>query len=369
MKKKIILYSQNLAFKVGGAESCIFSMFINLKDHFNVELCSGLDSRLLSYDKHAYPNVNYIKVYHIDNLTYAKLVINTLKTFLHFNAADADVVISNCCSGVGVALKSILKGKKTIYYVHEEYSLNQYTSYTKPSTVKSKFLRLFKNFVDYPFFFVYKLLNYVAIKKSDVVFANSIFIKNALSRKFNSNAIVVYPFTKTKGNCLYSYCKDGYITMVGDGYVKGVETFKAIANLMPEKKFRIVAKSSNYHRYGNLTICPFFENIEELYQSTSIFLVPSIWREAFGKVSIEASSRGIPVFVSSQGALPETVLSESYVVNEYLNPEAWKDKITNFETGISSFDNKSIVENAYKFDESEDTKKTIDILKRLTCNA
>jgi glycosyltransferase involved in cell wall biosynthesis len=367
--KKMSIYSQNLAYKFGGAEKCLFSLYNLLRNSFDISLISGDDTRLRNYDRHAYESVDFIRVIHIDNLGYTKLVLNAVITFFSVNLNCSDVTISNCSSGVGVALKSLFLKKKTVFYVHEEYSLNNYSSYIKPITFNAKFLRCLKNCVDYPFFLIYCGLNRIVMKKSDVVIANSRFIQEQIFHKFNRQSELVYPFTKTINNPIYDYNSQGYITMVGDGYVKGIETFKALAKLMPNKKFRIVAKSSNPIKQDNLVVCPFFKDIEEMYKTTSIMLVPSIWKEAFGKVSIEASSRGIPVFVSNSGALAETVCSSYYVVEDYLDAHSWKSKITDFEKNLSTFDSSLLVEYSAQFDENKDAIKLQNIVSGLFENA
>lgn len=42
-------------------------------------------------------------------------------------------------------------------------------------------------------------------------------------------------------------------------------------------------------------------------QATHIMLVPSVWRESFGRVAAEAMISGIPVIGSTRGALPEVI--------------------------------------------------------------
>jgi glycosyltransferase involved in cell wall biosynthesis len=45
----------------------------------------------------------------------------------------------------------------------------------------------------------------------------------------------------------------------------------------------------------------------QFYRLTRLLLVPSIWRESFGRVAAEAMLNGIPVITSNRGALPEVV--------------------------------------------------------------
>ena len=55
-------------------------------------------------------------------------------------------------------------------------------------------------------------------------------------------------------------------------------------------------------------------------------LVPTIWFEAFGLVSVEAMLRGIPVIASNSGGLVEAKLGVDYVVPVKPMTPAWSSK-------------------------------------------
>ena len=57
----------------------------------------------------------------------------------------------------------------------------------------------------------------------------------------------------------------------------------------------------NVHRMPN-TADP-----RRFYRVSRAVLVPSLWRETFGRVAAEAMANGIPVLASDRGALPETL--------------------------------------------------------------
>ena len=54
--------------------------------------------------------------------------------------------------------------------------------------------------------------------------------------------------------------------------------------------------------------------MEEAWCDIKILLVPSLWYEAWGIVTIEAHLRGIPVISSDAGALPEAMLGLDYIL-------------------------------------------------------
>jgi glycosyltransferase involved in cell wall biosynthesis len=52
----------------------------------------------------------------------------------------------------------------------------------------------------------------------------------------------------------------------------------------------------------------------EFYRVTRAILMPSIGKEAFGRVAVEALANGLPVLASDCGALPETLAGAGFVL-------------------------------------------------------
>ncbi len=51
----------------------------------------------------------------------------------------------------------------------------------------------------------------------------------------------------------------------------------------------------------------------DFYRVSRAVLVPSLWRESLGRVSMEAMANSIPVLASDRGALPETLGNAGFV--------------------------------------------------------
>jgi glycosyltransferase involved in cell wall biosynthesis len=51
----------------------------------------------------------------------------------------------------------------------------------------------------------------------------------------------------------------------------------------------------------------------DFYRVSRVVLVPSVWRETFGRVAAEALANGLPVLASDRGALPETLGDAGFV--------------------------------------------------------
>ena len=60
----------------------------------------------------------------------------------------------------------------------------------------------------------------------------------------------------------------------------------------------------------------------DFYRVTRAVLMPSLWRESFGRVAVEAMANGIPVLAGDRGALPETLGNAGFVftIPERLSP-------------------------------------------------
>ena len=66
----------------------------------------------------------------------------------------------------------------------------------------------------------------------------------------------------------------------------------------------------------------------DIYKYAKLVIVPSIWEEAYGRVSREAYILGLPILVSNIGGLPESVdYKEEFIVNDYKNIKNWVERI------------------------------------------
>jgi len=217
--------------------------------------------------------------------------------------------------------------KTSVYFIADETNLNIYICYKRRLPGKIKFLIIF--LCEWPFYKFYCYYNRRAIDKASVIISNSYFMAKLLKAKFNKDSQVFYPSLDDNKAVINDSRKGGQdnIIMIGDGDHKGVGIFIEIAKRMPDKHFLIYSKKFSEKKEGNIEFKKFTEDTANIYNNAKIVLVPSVWDEAFGRVSIEAGSLGVPVLVSNRGGLPETVPSDKFIISQVHNINEWVDRI------------------------------------------
>lgn len=360
--KKIAIFSVNAQYKIGGAETCIKQMVDILSSDYDVTVISGQRKIYEKHNKYNYKKLRIIPLFHAKHLNYFGNFVNYFLIYKFFNNNRYDVVIGNCSTCLGAINATNKVGGKAIYYVHEEFSINKRPEYGLKNTIKGKLMRFVRRISDYPFFLFHCKKNTAAINGCFRVIANSQYIASALEKQSNINPLIMYPFTDTIGRIKTDLKQAKYITMIGSGEVKGITTFLNTAKLMPNLQFRVIGRNLEKKQIDNVLYHPFFNNTDELYATTKLLLVPSIWQEAFGKVSLEAASHSIPVIVSNRGGLPETVCSDELIVGDYLCEVAWKKRIEEI-MQKSEIWAEQCYAHALKFDQKMDETKLRNILK------
>ena len=113
-----------------------------------------------------------------------------------------------------------------------------------------------------------------------------------------------------------------FVTFVNPTRQKGAMLFARLADMLGSKRPDIpllVVQSAatagglnaiaglDFTRYPQIMAAPATPRPAEFFALTRILLVPSVFREPFGRVAAEALINGIPPLVSDRGALPQTV--------------------------------------------------------------
>ncbi len=66
---------------------------------------------------------------------------------------------------------------------------------------------------------------------------------------------------------------------------------------------------------GNLHRMTCTPDPRDFYRVSRVILMPSLWRESFGRVAVEALANGIPILASRRGALPETLAQAGFLLD------------------------------------------------------
>ncbi len=147
-------------------------------------------------------------------------------------------------------------------------------------------------------------------------FANSEFTSRRLRSLFGLESEVLYPLVRA-GAYQFETSREK-VLFINPSLPKGVEVFFRIAERLPDIAFR-VAESWNLtgpwrdyclsraEKLDNVEWTAPTRDMENLYGSARLLLMPSVWEESYGRSAIEAQHSGIPVLASNRGGLPEAV--------------------------------------------------------------
>lgn len=209
-------------------------------------------------------------------------------------------------------------------------AFENFSSYSD-TTLKQRSKRVLKRII-------YGDTHSTGINKMDFLLPNSDFMDRLCAKNFSvrSRYTIYPPVTLPK-------CKDirlksnavrcvRSILMVSGAKKKGRDVFVRLAEHMPEIEFLIlghVASDPEDEVYpGNLKVLPWVKQPEELIAKADLVLVPSIWEEPFGRISVEALQCGTPVLVSNIGGLPETVGYQDDLLVRPGDELAWQKKVS-----------------------------------------
>lgn len=172
--------------------------------------------------------------------------------------------------------------------------------------------------------------------------SNIIFVSKWVRKKFfeglninsSKKSCVIYPAVKRLD---YFPKKEKLITFIGKlNKSKGYNLVgEAVVNILNKYKNwkAIFAGNEEREKYNfehkNLKIYKWLshEKILNLLKKSSICLIPSVWDEPFGRISMEASNYGNAVILSNKGGLLET--SKHYIKLNILDPNNLYVKINN----------------------------------------
>jgi glycosyltransferase involved in cell wall biosynthesis len=319
---------------VGGAEKSTYEILKDeAKKDNEIELISfdNIDMFKAKDKKIEFPKnwkLTYIKdMFLFKRFFYYEYLFNRGKLKNYFNLLDKNSKLYTYAIYAPVAINSF-KGKSKLF-IRSETDLGINKNYY---TGLKKYLKYIYMLLEYPAFYLYKQDVKKAIQKADVV-TNSKYMAKKLKQLYNKDSEVIYPYIdEERLKKEYSVLKEDIekgIVFVGDAIIKGVGIAKEIAKKMPNEKFYFFSRYVNTpKKEGNITYMPWQKREVDIYKYAKLVIVPSIWEEAYGRVSKEAYMLNIPVLVSNIGGLPESVdEKKEFIVDNYKNIDEWRSKI------------------------------------------
>lgn len=320
---------------LGGAEKSSFEI---LKKEMNkgreIELISfaDVDTFGAQSKKNDIPlswKIKFIyKIFTFKKFFYWEYVFNRLKLKKYFNSLDEQNVLYTYAIYAPIAINSF-KGKSKLF-IRSETDLAINKNYHNGL---KKFLKYLYLVLEYPAYYIYKNDLKKAIKKADII-CNSKYMSKKLKELYGKNSKVLYPFVDERRlikefNSVKDEVYSKGVVFVGDALIKGINIAKDLSTQLPNVKFYFFSRYISEKKVENNIIWMPWQNKEvDIYKYASFVIVPSIWEEAYGRVSREAYILGIPVFVSNIGGLPESVdYKKEFIVDNYLNIKNWKEKI------------------------------------------
>ncbi|MGE0792834.1 MAG: glycosyltransferase family 4 protein [Candidatus Woesearchaeota archaeon] len=313
---------------IGGAEKSILS---ELKKYKN----KGHNCQVISFDEYYKKgefNIEGIKGINIPlkhNVS-RYLTIMLKKSFIikqiNKNLKKSNLILTQSFMAPYVAKIAKNKNIPYNYYLRDENNLNEFYNYEKGFRY---FLKILKDMFEFIPKKYYSKNNVFALKNASKVISNSKFIQQLLFKKYKIKSSIIYPevdYSKLNKKLMEKNPK--YITLIGGGNaMKGYDIVLKIAKKLPNEKFLIVGQYKKIKISKNITFMPMQKDIMKVYSKTKILLVPSRWKEAFGRVVLEAQYLGIPVITSNQGGLPEANKNKNLIIEDLENTPIWIKKI------------------------------------------
>lgn len=331
---KIYAFSKYIFYSVGGAEKSMHVILNKKSEEGNEIVVIGVPE-IKSFNSNSFKmqlNTKWKRleikfIFQFNRFFYLEYFLNRSAVKSYFLKLEADGELLTYGMYASIAAMSY-KGNSTIYLRSESdigYNENYYTGIKK--ILKSFFVLL-----EYPFYKLYLNDLKAGYKKSKLIF-NSKWMSDQCGQKFQTSGSIEYPdINVAELKRKYESTKvmaDQGVVFIGDSEVKGLSIVLAIAKKMPNTCFYIFSRQVNIKRIENNVIyMPWSIDNVIPFLYAKLVIVPSLWMEAYGRVSAEAICLGIPVLVSNRGGLPESVNNDKdKIINDYKNADCWVDAI------------------------------------------
>lgn len=167
------------------------------------------------------------------------------------------------------------------------------------------------------------------MRRADGVLTNSAFMRTAISDRFGIDPPRIHVL-KQQVDFERANRKppERTIGFVHRGTDKNIALVLELARRAPNLSFLIYGHPDGLPSTPspNVSMMGWEPDRSYMFASAALWLVPSLWAEPFGRVSIEAQAADRAVLVANRGGLPETVFDGRYVIDGF-EPDAWLTRL------------------------------------------
>lgn len=332
---KILVFDKYLGYQVGGAQNSLHALLKELKGDFELIGCNAQKS--FSAEKYKLSNweVERVKIREFPKFPYLEYWFNRNRIKKFISSQKADLLITQ---GICGSLAIEVFNGRSIYFIRDEYHFNQVPIYYKG--IKG-FLKKIYILFQWPFIKQSFIDNTRAMKRADLVIANSKFMARKLEELFKRSVEFVYPLMDLKRFLQIqtaSLKERKYLTLIGSEVIKGRDVAERIAAVMPDHDFMIVGREfQSPIQKGNILYQPWSTDPLEIYKKSKIVLSTTIIDSAIprtGRIGPESNALGIPCIGSRVNSVQDYLHDEFYVEDRN-NINSWKEKILEIEKKLN----------------------------------
>ena len=321
--KSLFVVSKHILYNVGGAEKSILKYVDGLKFKKIFLLGFKNSSKKITHKNNYHIKffkgvLNLHKFYFFEYFLNKKILINQLKK----------EKISHLIS-YGIYYPAIINSCENCFkelHIRSETDLGIFINY---NSGYKYLIKMIMKILEFPFEYFYKIELKRAILNADKIICNSKFIQFELFKMYAKKSEVIYPKIDIN-NKDFKSSKEG-IVFIGDSKIKGIEMVKSIAKEISNQDFYIFGRNTKKEkRIKNIVYCPWEDDVLNIYKRAKLVIVPSLWKEAYGRVAKESIILNIPVLVSDIGGLKEAVnYDDSKLIKNYSSKDEWIKEINN----------------------------------------
>lgn len=265
--------------------------------------------------------------------------------------SEIEIVVSS--NGTCDLVESLRGNKRRLYILCRAFEdfFNKNSHYPLKEKLKRVFIKLFdkKKISD-------------AYRTADKIITNSEYMKGFIEGHYPKTEIsILYPPIDIPIENYKSIPIRPRIGIINPSAQKGENIFLSLANHFPSFDFVYFSQHKRNYLLKNIKYSGWLSDRKKLFSSIDVLIVPSVWSEPFGRVSVEAIRSGVPVLVSNVGGLPETVDSKFIVPGPTI--QSWKkqlDWLIANEDEVELAWNRSI-SLSFKFEQKSHTEQALNI--------